>query len=610
MKKRNWMAGVCGAAVMGLLIAGTGTASAGTIPTGFQVGGFDLSGMTREEADQTIEKSIGEMENQTISIRVEGHEVQTTAAELGFSWVNQNEIDEEVEKLSGGNLLRRYLNQKELEQSGVDLQIETAVDEAKVAEFVQTRCAEFTTAPQDAVITHENGVFQVSQSSAGQEVDIDATTKALNEALAGGLSEPVSVDATVKNAEPTRTTEALSTIQDALGTFSTGFNPGNVSRSKNLRNGAAKINGTVLMPGEEFSAYTWLTPFTVENGYASAGSYANGQVVDTVGGGACQICTTLYNAALLAEMDITQRQNHSMIVTYVPASQDSAIAGTYKDLKFKNPYDTPIYMEGAVNGGTISFTIYGKETRPANRTIKYVSETLSKKDPGEPITKVDASLKPGARVKEQSAHYGLQSRLWKYVYVDGVETEKTLLQTDTYMASKAIYRVGPAVAAAAPVMPSPMTPTNTKSSTMLVRPAATVKKRPSLGFSAVMKKLWNKNCSINAVWNTVMMVPYKMQSSSSSAMAPSRTAAGRSTSRATTVKITPSTAVAQTSMENSSLARFLLPVPSVIATRALPPVPSIKPMQPNACKNGIMRLTAANACLPAKLETKNPSTTL
>ena len=181
------MAGVCGAAVMGLLIAGTGTASAGTIPAGFQVGGFDLSGMTREEADQTIEKSIGEMENQTISIRVEGHEVQTTAAELGFSWVNQNEIDEEVEKLSGGNLLRRYLNQKELEQSGVDLQIETAVDEAKVAEFVQTRCAEFTTAPQDAVITHENGVFQVSQSSAGQEVDIDATTKALNEALAGGL---------------------------------------------------------------------------------------------------------------------------------------------------------------------------------------------------------------------------------------------------------------------------------------------------------------------------------------------------------------------------------------------------------------------------------------
>ena len=216
MKKRNWMAGICGAAVIGLLIAGTGTASAGTIPTGFQVGGFDLSGMTREEADQTIEKLIGEMENQTISIRVEGHEVQTTAAELGFSWVNQNEIDEEVEKLSGGNLLRRYLNQKELEQSGVDLQIETAVDEAKVAEFVQTRCAEFTTAPQDAVITHENGVFQVSQSSAGQEVDIDATTKALNEALAGGLSKPVSVDATVKNAEPTRTTEALSTMEHSV----------------------------------------------------------------------------------------------------------------------------------------------------------------------------------------------------------------------------------------------------------------------------------------------------------------------------------------------------------------------------------------------------------
>ena len=218
------------------------------------------------------------------------------------------------------------------------------------------------------------------------------------------------------------------------------------------------------MPGEEFSAYVYLTPFTIANGYAAAGSYENGRVVDTIGGGACQLCTTMYNAALQAEMEITQRQNHSMVVGYVKPSQDAAIAGTIKDLKFKNPYDAPIYIEGAVSGGTLTFTIYGKETRPANREVKYVSETLGASDPGAPSIKVDPSLRPGAKVLEQSAHRGLRSRLWKYVYVDGVETEKEILHTDTYMASKAIYRVGPELPAVAPVLPpeQPAAPAETQ----------------------------------------------------------------------------------------------------------------------------------------------------
>ena len=262
------------------------------------------------------------------------------------------------------------------------------------------------------------------------------------------------MEAVVTETQPARTGEQLAQIQDVLGSFSTNFSTGNASRSKNLRNGASKVNGCILMPGEEFSAYVALTPFTIENGYASAGSYANGQVVDTVGGGACQLCTTLYNAALLSEMEITQRQNHSMVVGYVKPSQDSAIAGTVKDLKFKNPYETPIYIEGGVNGGTLTFTIFGKETRPANREIKFVSETLGVTDPGAPTTRVDPSLAPGAKVRVQSAHRGLRSRLWKYVYIDGVETEKEILHTDSYMASKAIYRVGPDLPAAAPPAPA------------------------------------------------------------------------------------------------------------------------------------------------------------
>ena len=108
----------------------------------------------------------------------------------------------------------------------------------------------------------------------------------------------------------------------------------------------------------------------------------NGRTVDSIGGGACQLCTTLYNVVLRAELEVTQRQNHSMTVGYVKPSEDAAIAGTYKDLKFKNNYDTPIYLEGSVAGNTLTFTAYGKDTRPEGRTVEFVSETLGTTESG------------------------------------------------------------------------------------------------------------------------------------------------------------------------------------------------------------------------------------
>lgn len=460
MKRSIWIKGTAALAVAASLWAFyPGAVDAATIPAGITAGGIELSGMSKEDAGKKIEEHVAAMAGQQVTLTVDGNEIMTTAEDLGFVWANREEVEAAIDRYSGGNLLERYLDLKSLQTSPVALEIATEVDEEKVAAFVAEKCAPFIKGPQDAQITREGDSFVVTDSVEGLTVDTVATKAALDAALQGGLTEPVVIDAVVKNSQPAKTKELLSTIGDVLGSFSTGFNAGSVSRTVNLKNGASKINGTVLMPGEEFSAYTWLTPFTVDNGYASAASYENGKVVDTVGGGACQLCTTLYNAALLSELEITQRQNHSMIVTYVKPSQDAAIAGTYKDLKFKNNYGTPIYLEGAVSGGTLTFTVYGQETRPANRTIKFVSETLGTIDPGAPTMKTDPSLRPGAQVKEQSAHVGRKSRLWKYVYVDGVETEKEILHTDSYMASKAIYRVGPAAAAApAPEPTVPETP--------------------------------------------------------------------------------------------------------------------------------------------------------
>lgn len=317
----------------------------------------------------------------------------------------------------------------------------------------------------------------MTPSAIGRAVDVAATKQALDAALANGLEEPVSATAVVSEVKPAITTEDLSTIKDVLGTFSTSFSSSGASRSKNLQVGAGKINGRVLMPGETLSGYECMHPFTLANGYATASAYENGQVVDSVGGGVCQIATTLYNTVLRAELAVAQRQNHSMVVGYVKPSEDAAIAGTYKDIKFTNNYSTPIYVEGYTSGKTLTFTIYGKETRPANRTFEFVSETLSVTDPGAPKEVVDPAMPPGSRKQVQSAHKGMKSRLWKVVYVDGVEQSRELLHTDTYNSSKAIVKVGPAAPAVAIPSETPGVPVETPPVTI---PAETAPAEPGI----------------------------------------------------------------------------------------------------------------------------------
>ncbi|MCC8060449.1 MAG: VanW family protein [Clostridiales bacterium] len=418
-----------------------------TIPEGVYVGDVSLGGMTKEEARQAIDDRIEEQAGRQLELDVGGEILTAQMGDMGLSWSNEDELAKELEKLSEGNLIERYMAAKDLQKDPLYIDLDLEIDGGYLAVFLEGQETGLSSEPQNATITRTDGVFEITDGVPGEMVDVDATEARINEALLAddGSGSDIAVEAVLVRQEPEVTREQLTTIGDVLGSFSTDFSSSGAARSKNLANGAGKINGCVLMPGETLSGYEYMHPFTTANGYYTAAAYENGMVVDSVGGGVCQIATTLYNAALQAELEITQRQNHSMIVTYVKPSMDAAIAGTYKDIKITNNYSTPVYIEGYTSGKTLTFTIYGKETRPENRKIEYVSETLSRTDPGAPTERLDASLAPGTRQKVQSAHVGLKSRLWKVVRVDGVETERTLLNTDTYNASKAIYLVGPAV---------------------------------------------------------------------------------------------------------------------------------------------------------------------
>ena len=163
-----------------------------------------------------------------------------------------------------------------------------------------------------------------------------------------------------------------------------------------------------------------------------AGTYAGGKSVDGMGGGICQVSSTLYNAVLRAELTIVNRVNHMMTVGYVPISADATIANPDTDFVFRNDYEYPVFLEVYAYGGSLYANVYGVETRPANRTIDFVSVTEQTIEPGDDVITYDWSKPSWYTEVTQNAHTGYVAALYKHVYVDGVQTEEILVNRSTY----------------------------------------------------------------------------------------------------------------------------------------------------------------------------------
>lgn len=425
----------------GILAASAG--EPGVISDGVYIGDKDVGGMTVEEAAQYVQSEVESLGNSVISIQMGDNSASKTLSELGLSWKNTDLVEEISQLGTSGNIVTRYKEQKDLQNENSRYEIEYSLDEDAEKEFVKS-CEAFNSEPvEGSVYLGDDGYPYVEGGTDGLTLDVDATLDSLKEQLATLTAGDQVIEAVVDRESPVLTAEMLEGMHSVLGTATTDYSASTAARATNVENGTAKINGTLLMPGETFSVTSAVVPFTAENGYELAPSYEAGQVVDSYGGGICQVSTTLYNAVLKAELQVDQRSNHTMIVTYVDPSKDAAIAEGVMDLVFTNNLENPIYIVGSAYYGTLTFTIFGVETRPANRTIEFVSETLSQTDPSTNVTLVAKTDQPvGYFVQTGTAHQGLSAVLWKNVYVDGVLTETTQVNSSTYQASAATYEVG------------------------------------------------------------------------------------------------------------------------------------------------------------------------
>lgn len=415
------------------------------IESGIYANDINLSGMSASEAENAVQNYVDSLADTQITLHaVDDNEIITTASEIGLKWGNPEIISEAASLGKDGNIVQCYKVLKDLEHENKVYQIAFDFDKELIRTLIEEQGVQYNQDAVDATLIRVDEEFQITEGQKGIAVDTDASVDALYEYLISDWDGSVcDVDLVIDVIEPRGTAEELARVTDVLGTFTTSFSSSGSNRGGNVTNACRLIDGTTLYPGDEFSTLDKITPFTEGNGYYQASSYLNGQVVDSLGGGVCQVSTTLYNAVLISEMDVTQRNNHSMIVTYVDPSADAAIAeSSGKDFKFVNSSEHPIYIEGyTTDDKKITFTIYGVETRDSNRQVTYESKVLEKIEPDKEIINTDASL-PLGYCSIQSAHIGYRAQLWKVVTVDGVEVSREQINSSSYMNSPRSATVG------------------------------------------------------------------------------------------------------------------------------------------------------------------------
>lgn len=418
----------------------------GKILSGVYVGNTNVSRMNSKEALEAVQKEITNSGAVMITVDIaEGKTIEASLQEMGLSVPTlKDAVEEAVKYGKKGSTTQSYKLIKKAEKKKLEhhIPLEYEIDEQAASEILTSRAKELLDVPVNAAIVQGPEGIQVTESKEGEVLNTERTIENLNQFLNENWDgRPGTIKAIIEKQDAPVTAEELAGLTDLLGSYTTYYGESGDGRMQNVETGANHLNGILLQPGEEQSANEAMEPYTLENGYAEADSYESNTVVQTMGGGICQVSSTLYNALLYAELEIVERYPHSMLVSYVEPSKDAAIADDLLDLVFKNNLDSPVYIQAVLADGNLTFNIYGKETRSPGRELAFISDSTESEDTeGKRFVATENYI--GYMAIQSYAHPEITAQLWKVVTEDGQEVSRDVINYSQYMAAPETYGVG------------------------------------------------------------------------------------------------------------------------------------------------------------------------
>lgn len=392
---------------------------------------FTLIGKKNINVDMSLNEEVTEQSINDIGVNlpgvviessysVEDDELIITKGKAGISINTEKLLEKVKEKLNDINSKDDFIEipviQKEPEKIDIDKIHEEVYKEAK-----------------DAYYTKDP--FAVYPEVEGVDFDVEAARTLLEED-----KEEYVIKLNITKPKVTMDQIGSEAFPDQLATFTTRYDVSDVDRSTNLRIACQKINGKVVLSGETFSYNKALGARTAAAGYKNGKIYSGGEVVDGIGGGICQISSTLYNSVLLANLEVVERRNHQFVTSYVGPGRDATVVYGVTDFKFKNTRQYPVRILATAQNGIATVSIYGiKEEN--EYTFKFSTKTIA----SIPFTTKyveDESLDSGTEKVKQKGSNGLKTETYITKMLNGKVVSTELLSRDTYDAMTRIILKG------------------------------------------------------------------------------------------------------------------------------------------------------------------------
>lgn len=409
---------------------------------GTSIDGIDVSQMTMESAlaywEEQVEPAYA---GRTVTLS-SGHSV--TAAELGYTSDYREVISAAWQSQTTGRLKDRYNALKQYSASGAGYHVtRTLYTDEAVSAYTTQLASEINVAVSEPSITgfdQSSMSFTFGAGVQGKTLDQTQLAADLKSAVdAGGGSVTLKID----TQDPTVSIEEMQSLYGLRAYAVTNASSSSSNRLTNIALALDAINGTLLQPGEEFSFNQVVGKRTAERGYKVATAYSGGEVTEELGGGICQVSTTLFNAAVKADLEITERHAHSMPVSYVDKGKDATVSWGSQDLKFKNNTSEPVYIVAYLDSDKkVRVGVFGRALADGMYITVEAEVTYSKKY--QTTYQYNAFLLPGTQNELQSGRNTYKATAYKlYWSASGELISKEVLCNSTYNGRDAIIEYGP-----------------------------------------------------------------------------------------------------------------------------------------------------------------------
>lgn len=409
---------------------------------GITVDDFDVGGMTREQALDYLRDNTGNIiRKDGIILITPQQQYRLPFHDIGYSALYGKSLDMAYSQGRQGGILKRLLAISKLRRQGLRIYSEMWYNKNKTLKVLDSIRQDIEKKPINASITVKGGRIKVTPHQTGLVMDMEQSLDRVEKSLLGRTLEDVEL--CVIEILPELTTPMVDQITYRLGEFHTSFNIANESRAHNIKTACEKIDQKLLLPGQVFSMDKALGDRTEKNGYKQAKVIINNEMVDGLGGGICQVTSTFYNAVLLSGLEVVERRNHSLPLSYIDVGRDATISEGYIDFRFKNNLGYAILIEAKAVSGQVSVTIWGCEPQEKSR-IRIRTKIIEKIEAKGVESQVDPSLKKGETVLVREAIPGCRVE----VYRDTLDSTGKVIKTekiseDRYLPQKKKVKISP-----------------------------------------------------------------------------------------------------------------------------------------------------------------------